>query len=130
MQFKAVVIPADSDLPVEVKEFDDSKFTNLNDLIGLDHDETLGFPGVGDDKHNFVLDDNGRLKAGPVLNVRAMLLWGMVLHVNPELLSPLVGNIAVIAHDFAGDDCDVTDHMVELIKGIDLIQDTEQEHKS
>lgn len=117
---KALVIPADSNQPVVVKEYDPQDRKVYVEMIGLTPDDTLDFVSLGDSKHQIVIDDIGLYKAGPVVNVRACHLMCLTRGIPIEnMLTPIVGNVAVLGFGFAGDETSVSEEVINTVKEIE-----------
>lgn len=120
MKLKALVIPADSEEPVEVKEYEVGSTESYLNLIGIPYSHGLDFVSLGDSKHQLVIDDIGLMAAGPVTNHRACHLICLIRGVPiSRMLSPIVGNVAVVGFGFTGEETDVSEEIINLVNEIE-----------
>lgn len=113
-QFKALIIPADADLPLIEGVYDDNDMDSLAKLVFGADDAAGNYVGVSTMRQSgvqFVYDDNGLIRSDalPIMNIRAMKVWAHLAHrrVN-EFPSPLVGTYVVIGLDSgSGESMDV-----------------------
>lgn len=120
MQLKALIIPADSNEPVEVKEYEVGQTASYLNMLRLSEGDSIDFVSLGDSKHQLVIDDIGLMKAGPVTNIRACHLICLTRGVPLSMmLSPVVGNVAVVGYGFIGEETDVSEEIINTVNEIE-----------
>lgn len=108
---KALLIPYDESVPVEEFEFDDGKFTTIDDKVlgGNIKGSYLGISTFRNKNTILMYDDTGLLTQPNNTNTRAMKLWAHLAGMNLDnFRQPLVGNYVVSGLTDWGDSADVT----------------------
>lgn len=99
MKHTAYMVPAHRHDPIQQIEVDDD--TAFSDIIfkGTDYpDSYVGMSSMRHAKVQFVYDDMGRYRSDAIhnLNTRMMDLWGILLGVPSDDITPLVGTFIVM----------------------------------